>query len=323
MTSGLLFFASFLFLGGSDETPNGEDLRFLAPLVNLGELRTYVPHKHRFEFVNQGSQALEIVKVEPSCGCMAVNLPRRIFQPGEKGELFLNVKPTNQLSGPYAWFAKVYYRSGQRESIVHLQVQATIRREVSVSPSVLIWDGSGDFQHEVTVTDLRNPPLCVTALHTSSPLVKAQVVASSQGVTRIALQSVGTIPVGRRDEVLSIYTNDRAYEQLQLPLTLVGRVKKTVAVTPERIDVRIADGQAPASLVRLRPLSDGALKITAVVADHPAVTCTWAAGPFDCATLRVQVDASKLAGRDLNGVIRVQISEPVAETIAIPIQVSR
>ena len=321
MSPGLFFFASFLLLGGSGETVSGEDLRFLEPLVNLGELRTYVVRSQRFEFFNQGSQPLDIVKVEPSCGCMAVNLPQRRFQPGEKGGLILNVKPTSQQSGPYTWFAKVHFRSGERESVVHLQVEATIRREVSVSPSVLTWNGSGDFQQEVTVTDVRNPPLTVKAVYFTSPLAKAQVVSSNNGVTRISLQSVGAIPPGRKDEILSIYTSDAVYEQLQLPVTLVGRVKKAVAVTPERIERKIADGEQ-ASLVRLRPLNDGAVYIAKVTADHPAVLSSWAYGSFGDATLRIQVDATKLAGQDLNGVVRVQLSQPVEETIVIPIHVS-
>ena len=312
-----------MLLGGSGETVSAEDLRFLAPLVNLGELRTYVVRSHRFEFVNQGSLPLDIVQVEPSCGCMAVNLPKRRFQPGEKGELTLDVKPTSQLNGPHTWFAKVHYRSGERASIVHLQIQATIRRDVSVSPSMLTWNGSGEFKQEVTVTDVRHPPLSVTALYFTSPLVKAEVVSSRNGVTRILLQSVAAIPPGRKDEVLSIYTSDAVYGQLQVPVTLVGRVKKAVAVSPESIEVRITNGQAPASLVRLRPLNSGALIIVGVTADHPAVTCTFAHGPFGIATLRIQVDAAKLAGQDLNSVVRVRVSQPVEETIVIPIQVSR
>ena len=232
------------------------------------------------------------------------------------------MKPTSQRNGPHTWYAKVYYRGGNVETIVQLQVQATIRQDVSVSPSVLAWNGAGEFRHEVTVTDVRTPPFSVTAVYFTSPLVKAEVVSSNKGVTRIVLQSIGAMPPGRKDEMLSIYTSDAAYAQLQLPVTLVGQVKKTVAVTPEKFEVRIANGGAgqrrPPPAVDRRCAEDRGGD-----GRQPGPDVYLVAGPVRCATVRIQVDASKLAGQEWNGIVRIQVSQPTEETIVIPIQVVR
>jgi hypothetical protein len=303
------------------QAPAADDLRFLHPAVNLGELRSHVVRQHRFEFVNQGREPVEILSVEPSCGCVAVKLERRLFQPGERGAIAVDIKPTNQANGPHSWFAKVAYRVGQRQETAHLQIEAVVRHEVSVTPSSLVWSGSG--RQEVTVTDLRDAPLAVTELHFTSPWVRTEVVSRDKGVTRIALQIDGEIPPGRHDEMLSIYTRDPVYNLLQVPVTLIGQVRKAVNVSPEQVDLRVAVGQPiPSTLFRLRPSGPRAVAIQSVSADDPAITCTWAQGPFNEATLKIQISASKLGERELSGTVRIQVREPAEEVITIPVRIS-
>lgn len=41
----------------------------------------------RFPFVNRGSEPVTIKKVRSSCGCTTVELAKKTYQPGEKGEI--------------------------------------------------------------------------------------------------------------------------------------------------------------------------------------------------------------------------------------------
>ncbi len=299
-----------------------QDLRFSQPQVNLGELRSHVVRTQCFEFVNQGTEPVEIDHVEPSCGCLEVKLEKRRFQPGEKGELNLQIRPTTQATGPHTWFAKVVYRVGQREVTTHLQLQAVVRNDVTVSPVVLVWTGSRS--RDVTITDLRDSPMTVVALQFTSPLVTAKLASVEKGVTRIVLQTTAAIPVGRHDEMLRIYVSDPLYSPLEIPVTLVGQARSAITVTPDQVTQHVAVGQpVPSTLIRLRPSAQRAVAIQAVSADDPAITCTFAQGPFNEATLKIQVDAAKLGGRELNGVVRVQVREPVEEEVVIPVRVTR
>jgi hypothetical protein len=68
----------------------------------------------------------------------------------------------------------------------------------------------------------------------------------------------------------------------------------------------------------LRP-ADGAVAVERVEADDPAVVCTWAAGPGECATLKVAIDRAKLPAEGLRSAIHVHISKPLSETITVPV----
>src|SRR5262249_17955914 len=159
-------------------------------------------------------------------GCVVPTLERRIFGPGERGMLKADIKSTSQPSGNHTWFIKVHYRAGEAKGSrpqvqsAQLRLEAIIRNEVTVEPGVLVWSGTGILQHEVVVTDLRTPPLTVTRLHFTSPLVQAQIKSADRGITRIELKTNTAIPPGRNDEMLSIFTNDPVYSHFQLPVTL-------------------------------------------------------------------------------------------------------
>ena len=179
---------------------------------------------------------------------------RRRYQPGEKGVLTVKVKPSSQPQGPIPGSPRSAIAAASVEDTAQVQIQATIRHEVAVTPGVLAWCGAGGFQAEVTVTDVRGQPLTVKAVQFTSPIVRAAVTGSEKGVTRILLQANGSIPAGRHDETLNIYTDDPLYQHFQVPVTLTGQARQAIAVTPERISLRLAAGEpVPSTLVRLRP----------------------------------------------------------------------
>lgn len=54
-------------------------------IVNLGKIEMSKPQVVTFEFVNNGKAPLMITKVQPSCGCTAVDFSRNPINPGDKG----------------------------------------------------------------------------------------------------------------------------------------------------------------------------------------------------------------------------------------------
>lgn len=311
------FALTLLFLGQT-----GDNLRFVQPVVNLGELTSHQTRKHTFAFVNQGPGPLEILAVEPSCGCMVPSLARRVVAQGDRGELVLEVKPTSQPEGSHAWFAKVRYRASGQTHETRVNIQASIRHEVLLQPTVIALHGSG-LQQEITITDRRSPAMNVTRVSVSGSLLQARLTGVDKGTTRIVLQS-GQVPPGRRDEVLSILTDDPVYSHFDIPVTLVGQVRSRIVASPDRIDWQGKVGQSPPSmLIRVRASGEGAVMLQRVTSADPALTCTWAQGPENAATLKVQVDAAKLGKRNIASTIRVEVRSPVIETLTIPISMTR
>ena len=60
------------------------DLRFLQPAADLGEIKAGVRLAHRFDFINDGPDRVDIVDLRPSCGCIVPALARGPFSPGRK-----------------------------------------------------------------------------------------------------------------------------------------------------------------------------------------------------------------------------------------------
>src|SRR5688572_25659723 len=78
-------------------------LRFMQPTAELGELRGGPAYQHRFDFVNDSAQTLEITDFRLGCGCLQPVLDKRVYQPGEKGSLLMNVRTLGQMGGARAW----------------------------------------------------------------------------------------------------------------------------------------------------------------------------------------------------------------------------
>ena len=124
--------------------------------------------------------------------------------------------------------------------------------------------------------------------------------------------------------MLWIYTSDPVYGQLQIPVTLIGQERPAITVTPGEVRLQVVEGQPlPSTLVRLRPAGQKAVMVQSATADDPAITCTFAHGPFNEATLKIQVDAARMVGGELTSTVRIQIREPVEQVLTIPVRVSR
>jgi hypothetical protein len=88
-----------------------------------------------------------------------------------------------------------------------------------------------------------------------------------------------------------------------------------VTASPAR--VTLAGGSA---LVQLRDAEGGPVQVEAVEASPPALTCRWAAGPGQFATVRISLDRARWDGIALAGEVRVKLREP-AGTVVIPASV--
>ena len=64
-----------------------------------------------FKFTNQGDQAVEILDMKASCGCTVPALSRRVYRPGESGEVRVTFKHSGRHADPRAellWLHQLY-----------------------------------------------------------------------------------------------------------------------------------------------------------------------------------------------------------------------
>jgi hypothetical protein len=310
-----------LLLAAGVVTRADAGLRCVPPAVDLGEVRGGPARQHRFDLVNDGPTAIEILNIERGCGCLTPRLDRKVLQPGEKATLQVEVRTAGQANGPRSWNLRLRYRDGDalREELI--VIAATIRNEVSLQPTILALHVRDVLRQEVVVTDLRSSPLKVTSLHASSPAIRAKVKSVNGGVTKLELEvSAAALNAGTHDAMLTVYTDDPQYGALSLPITLTRENSAPVTASPAQVEARVSPAQpVAAALVRLRRADGGKIVVQSATADDPGVTCTCAAGPGVAATLKVQVDARRLTDRAGPRNVRVQLAEPAGQIVIVPV----
>lgn len=90
-----------------------------------------------FGFKNTGSTAVTITGIVPSCGCVATELGKRVYAPGETGVLKATLAIESQ-AGSQAESVAVFTDDAPRTP-VYLRLQAEIRPLVGLSPAMLAW----------------------------------------------------------------------------------------------------------------------------------------------------------------------------------------
>lgn len=320
----LVGISAALLLAGSAAPARG-GLHFAQPDVDAGEVCSGKRLEHVFAFVNDGPAAVEIVDVHASCGCLRPKMPHRVYQPGEHGSLRLEVNTLDQGEGPKTWQVHLRYRTAGAEAETGVQMTARVKAEVTVRPAVVTVYADSAVGHELVLTDFRPHPLAVADVRTTSPHLQSRVTSTSQDeaghrVYKIGLQVAAALPEGRHDETVSIYTDDREYAELRVPVTVVKRARNRVVARPAEVSLVAPPGQpVPSRIVLLEHAEHEAVVVAGVDTDNPAVTCRWAAGPGTMTTLRIMVDRSRVSGTELRTTLRVHLARPTPQDVLIPV----
>jgi hypothetical protein len=301
------------------------DLFCARPTVDAGEVRSGAPLAQPFALVNRGAAPVEIVGVRPSCGCIRPEVRPLLYPPGQEGTLLLEVNTLTQPAGPHAWALQVVYRCGEQEESLTLTVTARVVTEISVEPPVLALATDTAIAHEITVTDRRERPLDLLAVQASLPQVRTSLGEprrDGQGrwCRAVRVEVLPDCPEGRHEAVLHLLTNDPAYPELKVPLTVTKRARAGVRATPEAVTLSAAGaGPLPSRIVLLDSADGRPVVVERVEADDPAVQCRWAAGPGPRATLKVQVDRARIPGPVLYTAVRVHLGGPTPQTLNLPV----
>jgi hypothetical protein len=304
------------------------EFRCLEPAIDVGDVKAGAPLSHCFRLINQAKEPIEILEARASCGCLAPRLDRRFVDPGEAASLQVDVRTLGQAAGRHAWKAQVRYRAGTEVHELPLQIAAKVVTEIVVQPAALTFVAQGMIRQELTLTDVRLQPLTVTAVEAGLPFLRAKVTdqggdEAGRRLVKIGLESVGELPDGRHEGLLGIYTDDASYRHLQIPITVIKNARSGVSAFPSEVRLTGTAGQPlPSRLVRLKSADSKPIVIERISADDAALTCTWAAGPEHFATVKVQVNHTRLLSKELRSAVHIHISSPVRETVTLPVIVN-
>jgi uncharacterized protein DUF1573 len=319
MTAFLLLAASLL----ADPAP----LVVESPAVDLGEVLANKPLVQTFRLKNAGPVRLTVVDVAGPCGCVRRSLGRKVLEPGEATELTVGINLLTQPEGPNAWKLAVRYRTEgdpPATGAAAVEVAARVKKDVTVEPVALMLSAEREITGTLTVIDRRGRPLTVTGARLGLKDVRAEVKpaadAGGKRTQRIELTVTDACPPGQYADEVCVDTDDPDYKELRIPLRVVKKAAAAgVRAVPASASLRFARDQARASvLLRLRDAGDREVIVERAEADHPAVTCKWAAGPGAMSTLRITVDLKDARAAGV-AVVTVRLKGPAAETILVPV----
>jgi hypothetical protein len=291
-------------------------LRFTQPVVNLGDLRGGPVYSHRFEFVNDSAKPIEIVDFRLGCGCLQPLLDQRVYQPGEKGTLHINIRTLGQPQGGRTWQAQVQYRDAGMPAECAIAIGANLHNEISVEPSIVAMTVETALRQEITIKDHRKSPMKIISVRVSTPAIGVIMQPTSGGITKVTIEvSRAGLTAAKQDELLTIYTDDPHYRHLQVPIMLTKAQRNKVSAAPDNVSLIGAGSQ----IVRLRGIYDQRVRIEKVNADHRAISCTYAAGPGDDATLKIVVNAAMLTSPSVVATVTVHCAEPAGTVLTVPV----
>jgi len=298
------------------------ELRFVQPDAEAGTVRTGTALAHVFEFTNTGPDTVEIVDLRASCGCLTPHLDKRVYRAGEHGAIHLEVNTLTQPAGLQSWRLEVSYRADGKDGQAALRLRARMVQEIVVQPAALVLVADRALGHTITVKDSRRQPLTVTAVRSSTPALSVAVRPSTGpgGQATIDVRMSPDFPAGRHEEIVSIYTNDPAYREMRVPVTIDRRPRERVLARPHEIDLMAPPDQpVPSRIVLLQDRDNQAVVVQDIHADDPAVTARWARGPGPMTTVRVSIDRQRVHGTALKTLLHIRVKQPLPQEIVLPV----
>jgi len=300
-------------------------LRFLERAADAGEVKSGLPLSHRFRFANAGPGTIEVMELRASCGCLTSKLSQRVYKAGEEGAIQLDVNTLSQPPGANTWRVQIGYRDGDQLSQTSVELTARLVIEISVTPAAMTIFADSAVSHEIIVADRREKPLSIIQARGSSSKVHAQVTEQfrdvlARWIRKVRVEIAGDCPDGRHEEVLTLYTDDPLYRELQVPITIVKRPQERVTATPRQVSLSAGLGRAvPSRIVLIRDRDNQQVAVASVRADDPAIVISFATGPGLTGTVKISVDRSRMKDGALRSAVHVEIREPVPHIITIPV----
>ena len=301
---------------GCRAVPARAELRVTTPEVDLGVIRGGQKIAHRFELANDGAESIEILDLQRGCGCLAPRLDQRVIPAGGKTSLAVELRTLGQSDGPHAWNLQVQYRIGQETKTLPLTLRGTVKNDITVQPAILGLHVTKTVEQEITLTDFRATPLRVIDAEARGAGVRVAKIERAGKTTKVLVSAdAALLAPGRHEGRLTITTDDLDYGQLQVPIVVTKAMAHAVRATPEQVVLRFAGSTSASALVRLRAPDDQKVNIAKIEPSDPALVCTWAQGPGNDATLKVQARTVLSSPSH----IEVHLAAPAKDVLTIPV----
>lgn len=246
---------------GAESTESGPSVLVAEPVINAGTVPVGEPIEAEFVIENQGDAPLEILRVQPACGCTVAEYDETI-EPGGTGRIRATVDTTSEV-GVNAKVISVLTNDPQTPRI-RLTIESNVKPFLSMRPGYarftsfvrddrdqsipqLLW--ADDFE-KLEITGVETPGAWVEVSYREA----IETERSEEGVGqqwRIDVTLSKDAPVGPVADRILLRTNHPEQKVVEIPVT--GFVRPLVAVLPPEVNLGKIDpseGQEWGILVR-------------------------------------------------------------------------
>lgn len=148
----------------------------------------------KFPYTNEQKTAVEITKIDTSCGCLKAESDKSVLAPGETGTV-TGVFSLGVRSGTYEKSLTVKTASDAGNMDQELRVRVTVPELMELAPKQLMWDVGEELTPKSYILEIkRDEPIRVTSVNTSRPGFDCTVHEIEEGKKyRLELTPASTI----------------------------------------------------------------------------------------------------------------------------------
>lgn len=88
---------------------------------DCGPVRRDTVLVHRFRFLNEGTEALEVLSAISTCPCVRAEVPLRTVPPGGEGEVLVTFRGEGRRLGDFRQLVRVYTNAAEKPVNLHLK----------------------------------------------------------------------------------------------------------------------------------------------------------------------------------------------------------
>lgn len=272
-------------------TPAASRIEFDHVEENFGTIMDNEVQKTAFHFTNTGRDPLIIGEVKSTCGCTVPDIVKKVYQPGESGEIKVEYNPHNK-RGHDSRSITVQTNDASQQS-VKLTIKAHVKQLLILDPTMLQF-GQVDKQKSKTMEIWvagRTEDFKVTHATTNMPEVYSVEVGDTEmrevglekenlRATKLVITLRADAPVGMHTAELTVRTTDERVpvERAQV----LSQVMGDLAVVPPRISLgRIEPGASFNREFRIQSRSGQPFKISNVETTDSTADVTFEFMPED------------------------------------------
>lgn len=246
---------------------SGPGIVFDTPRYNFGRMMAGGAVKHDYWFTNCGKEKLQILSVQPGCGCTTTGAWDREIPPGESGRIPISVN-TGKFSGHITKSITVTTNVKESPSL-QLQVEGELWQPVQVTPNSIAFGqltGEKLKQPQIVEAVIQNntdQPIEIKGVECSNPTIRAEYTPDQPGKTwKLKVSALPPFPTGNFYADIKIKTSSAAVPEISVIAS--GYVPTPVQLFPPVVALRPVQDAPYEQQVYVRNNSGAAMKLTSV-----------------------------------------------------------